>query len=143
MSEKKFYEDGNFWTGVGSFYLLSFCVLFYPALVCSISVGNLFIKEGEDYSLIGIVSFLIFVFIIALLEALKQYKLLIWIYALTLWPFLECFFLREVGLDGVRSYNIDWIPNFSFDWLSDNYAWFLFPILCIVGYIRVMINTKN
>ena len=41
--KKKFYEDGAFWTGVGSYFIVSWIFAFYPAFIDVVD------NEVEEY----------------------------------------------------------------------------------------------
>ena len=83
---KKFYKDGNFWSGAGAYYGLSWIFNFYPAFVMGWYCGLK--EEPLDNIIYGFVIMIIFYIALVLLKAFRQYFILLIIYLVFLFPFI-------------------------------------------------------
>ena len=91
MSDKKFYEEGSFWQGVGLYFVVQWVFAFYPAFILSMIFQRTFFDkhtEEAGASVLGLVVMIIGTFIIVGLVKFKQYFIVLMIYLLTAWPFL-------------------------------------------------------
>ena len=90
MANKKFYEDSNFWIGVGSYYLFSWIFAFYPAVVFGVAIAC---ETSEDFyggpHLWGLIWMLIAYGFLQFVFYAEKYVALILIYLFTLWPFIQ------------------------------------------------------
>lgn len=96
--KKRFYQDDRFWIGVGAYYLLSYILAFYPALVFSIQA-----VRWMDYTDIEtggftaggyfwcLVLWIVFSFLISRMISVieKSWPVLLFLYLITLWPFIQ------------------------------------------------------
>ena len=87
MSDK-FYESSSFWTGVGSYYVLSWIFMFYPAYILALCVGKCFEEEGNAV-VAGLVMMVIGWISLIVLQLCKQYFIVVVAYVMTAWPFLH------------------------------------------------------
>ena len=100
MSDKKFYEDSSFWSGVGLWYVLHWIFTFYPSFIISFTLQRFFFGvSGTESAFLGvegsggayvfsIVVMIIGTFVILGLIRLEQYFIVVMLYLLTAWPFL-------------------------------------------------------
>ena len=91
MSDKKFYEEGSFWQGVGLYYIGIWIFSFYPAFIMSMVFQRMFYSKDTEEAgsyVLGLVVMIVFTFIIVGLVKFKQYFIVLMIYLLTAWPFL-------------------------------------------------------
>ena len=117
MSERPFYNDGGFWAAFLLPFLLTWMFCYYPAVVLGVTVCGWF--YGSDPAtgyIIGILVMIAGSFGLKELGNDKQKNILIWIYSLTLWPYLQLilWFLpdggkEQAGYDAIFP-GFDWIP---------------------------------
>ncbi len=83
----------TFGIGVGAYYGMSYGLLFYPALVVGVQTSS-FCRDylGQavgDGHVWGIIAAIAFCFFIMILQAQRNWKPILAIYAITLWPFIN------------------------------------------------------
>ena len=89
MSDKKFYEDGAFWTGVGAYYALSWLFTFYPAFIFGLAICQNTDPELIDPHIPGLIFMIIGYAFIQIMVVCEKYTAVVVDYVATLWPFLK------------------------------------------------------
>jgi uncharacterized membrane protein len=85
------------WLGLGWLTSLGLSALFafYPAFILCIAVSRMFMGEPDPYvdvfpaQALSVISFLVIIGVIVLLVRCEQYFIVLMMYLITLWPFLN------------------------------------------------------
>lgn len=120
MAEKKFYEDSNFWLGVGSYYLISWIFAWYPAVVFGVLACDIACNCWETCAsgyLWGLAITAIVYFAIQLAAIAREYAFLVIIYVITFLPFVQIVthFLPGGGHEAAYGPGGDHAAIFHFD----------------------------
>ena len=101
----------TFAIGVGAYYLLSFLVSFYPALVVAVDItcktDSNFPPFPEFY---GVVFFFITYFLLKWMITCRVWVVLVLSYLITLWPFIQIVKWVYQENSDIPFPGIDWIP---------------------------------
>ena len=111
MSDKKFYQESSFWYGFFGYYIIVYCIAFYPALIFAIWRANVFGDPQEPSTcFFGLILFIVFSLVIKLmtLEFRQTWFYLTCLYGISLYPFVK--FVQWVYEVDVPWPGIDWFP---------------------------------
>ena len=110
---------GTYAAGAGAYYGMVYGLIFFPSLVFGIQTSSIcrdYLGQAVgDGHVWGIIVAVVFGFFIMILQALQKLKLLLIIYAVTLWPFLNVvrwiWHTDEWGyFSSIPFPGIDWFP---------------------------------
>ena len=116
MSDRKILEDSSFWIGVGSYYALSWLFTFYPAFIVGLTVCQLTDPEVLNPEFTGFVVALVVWVLLILCLVFEKYKVLVFAYAITLWPFLHQVYSYWFHLDSGPGQTNECFPLPPVDW---------------------------
>ncbi len=102
----------DFATGFGLYYLICWCIAFYPALIFSIWVANMSGEPDDPVTCFGgFILYITFSFIIKIMiKFLRQtWPVLLFVYGITLYPFLKL--VQWSGTSpSIPWSGLDWFP---------------------------------